>query len=146
LGGREKGADVTTSFDRRRMIIDGRTASQATAGGILVDSIAAQLEEAKQQRLYRIEEQQSRKGGKGYRRQQFELARARYCPDDNTPEHTNKIRLLKSSQTDTPGHRLRIVHVSRARRRRIFGYSFHEALSQSLGLIIRERRFKTEVC
>ena len=38
-----------------------------------------------------------RRGGKGYRREQFELAWARYCPDDDTPAHTNKIKLLKAS-------------------------------------------------
>ena len=42
---------MTTSSDRRRMTIDPRTASQANADDIRVDSIAAQLEEAEQHRL-----------------------------------------------------------------------------------------------
>ena len=56
----KKEADVTTSSDRRRMTIDPRTASQANADDIRVDSIAAQLEEAEQQRLTDdwLEEQQ----------------------------------------------------------------------------------------
>jgi hypothetical protein len=57
LEGEKKGADVTSS-DRRRVIIDGRM-PLANADDLRVEAIAAQLEEAEQQRLldHGIEEQ-----------------------------------------------------------------------------------------
>jgi hypothetical protein len=45
LGGRNKEADVTTTSDRRRVIIGYGTASQVDADDLRVEHIATQLEE-----------------------------------------------------------------------------------------------------